>query len=398
MLLAAALAWTGIILVWLSLLWQQQRLRRESLALPPAPDAADLGDDDTVTIIIPTRNAAADILPCLDAVFAQDTERLRVIVVDDRSDDDTPAVLARCREQHPALEIQPIDTLPEGWLGKSHALAHAAASATTPWLLFIDDDCILDPAAVRTAVLEAGRRHADLLSLFPRHAGRTHWEHLIIPLCAGIIALWFGDGRATDRLRRPMANGQFLLIRRATYDAIGGHTAVRTRLIEDIALAEQVHAQGGTIVIASGVHLVAVRMYTGFRTAWNGWARIFAGGLRRGPLLAASILWLLLGSLLPFITLPLTLVMPPGPARTLLLSLSLIHLIAMGVVSARFWRMGACPRRYLLAYPLSVLLVTGILLHAWWWLVVRRRITWRGVHYRIDRHARIQPAPLRPNG
>ncbi|MCH7871503.1 MAG: hypothetical protein IID33_07365, partial [Planctomycetes bacterium] len=225
------------------------------------------------------------------------------------------------------------------------------------------------------------------------------WEHATIPLCGGIIALWFGSPRVNNpRSRLAFANGQFLLFEREAYERVGGHQAVRSALIEDIPLAEHAKSAGVACWVASGRDLVTVRMYDNYDAIVNGWARIFVGSLRSGTKISLSIVWLILGSLLPYIA-AVGLALAAYSARTAgekissdLICLALAcanHLVLMLVASYRFWGMGGCRRIDLLWYPLSVCVVIRILIRSWWWLTVKRRIPWREHHYAIDGRGRI---------
>ena len=356
----------------------------------------------TVCVVVAARNEAAVIGQWIRGILAQDypADRLDVVVVDDRSTDATGELVEAAARVDPRVRLVRVERLPAGWMGKSHALWRGTRDIRAEWLLFTDADCQLDPAAVRTAILEAQSRGVRLLSLWPRNAAGGFWEHLVIPLCGGVIALWYSSARAASRSTsaRPFANGQFLLIERAAYERIGGHQSVRRYLIEDVPLAEQAHRSGVSSWVASGRDVFGVRMYQGLGEALDGWARIFAGALRCPTKLAVSILWLVAGSLLPFVAAPWLLYhmlsrAAPAEVSTLLFAgMCVQHLLLVIIVSYGFWGMGGCDRRYLWLYPLSVLMVVVILARAWWWLTVRRRVIWRNTSYRIDRHGRLSCA------
>lgn len=396
--------WAHVCGVWAALLILQQRVRREGLMLEPVTteNAEADGTKETlpsVCVVVPVRNEGRAIEPCLSSVLAQDWPRLSVVVVDDRSEDDTTAVVEEYVRKDHRCRLVRVAALPDGWMGKSHALWTGTRDVTADWLLFVDGDCTLDPRAVRTVVHEAVRRNVDLLSLWPRHDACSFWEHMLIPLCAAIVALWFGSPEVNRTgSTRAFANGQFLLIRRSEYERVGGHRAVRRALIEDIPLAEHAAAAGLRLWVGAGQRLVAVRMYTRYAAIRDGWARIYVGALRSGWKIALSILWLLAGSLLPFIALAVLAVAvawrgglnPAGsPLETATLLLGSLHIAFIALVSYRFWGWGNCRRSYLWLYPVSVLGVVAILVRAWWWLVVCRCIPWRGRRYSIDRHGAI---------
>jgi len=384
--------WGAVCSVWGGLILAQLRARRDGVFLRPRSPAHDAQDAcPTVCVVIPARNEANALEHCLKNVLAQDYTSLSVVIADDRSEDDTASVAERIARGDWRVRVVHIDELPAGWMGKSHALWIATREVDTDWLLFLDVDCTLEPHAVRTAVGEARRRDVELLTLWPRQASGGFWEHLIIPLCAAIIALWFGSRR-----RGAFANGQFLMMTRSAYERIGGHRVVRTALIEDVPLAERAHEGGVRSWVASGRDLLCVRMYDGYTAIIDGWARIYIGALRSSVKLLASILWLAVGSLTPYIVAAILVAArvidkPHLDASTFnaLLALCVTHLMLMMVASVRFWGMGGCKRVYLLLYPWSVLIVMRILARSAWWLIVRRRVPWRNREYTIDRRGVI---------
>lgn len=390
-------AWINLCVAWAALLAEQRRFAHAGLLLEPV-DAERGETAPRLSVIVPVRNASEAAARCASTVLAQRGVDLRLILVDDRSDPDQAAMMMHLASRDDRVALVRVDALPDGWLGKSHALdagmRHAGDAA---WTLFLDDDCVLEsPTALATAVACAERLGAAVLTLWPRHGGRTLGEHLIIPLCGGVIALWFGPRRAPWSLRRAYGNGQFLLLRPGAYTSSGGHAGVRTHLIEDVALADAAEHAGLRVAVASGARLFSVRMYDSTRGAIDGWTRIFVGALRSWWRIALSMLWLAFGSLLPMAAAPfLVAATIRGPVDAALLAadaLCTIHLTLLAVVSVRFWRMGGCPLAPLALYPLSVLLVLWILARALWRLVVVRRVVWRGVSYRIDRRGRIVAA------
>jgi cellulose synthase/poly-beta-1,6-N-acetylglucosamine synthase-like glycosyltransferase len=395
--------WSTVCCVWLGLLVAQRRARRDGLLLDITSArrhaAVPEGDMPSVCVVIAARNEGAGLRACLQNVLAQDHSELSVVLVDDRSEDDTLAIARRCAQCNPRLRVEHVDSLPARWMGKSHALWQGARQAKAEWLLFMDADCRLEPRAITRAVEEARRRRAQLLTLWPRQAAGGFWEHATIPLCGGIIALWFGSQRVNDpSARLAFANGQFILIERAAYERIGGHESVRAAIIEDIPLAEHAKRSGLVCWVASGRDIVSVRMYERYAAIVAGWARIYVGALRSGVKIALSIVWLLAGSLLPYLA-AVALVMDAwtqvaeGNAISTSLqcfaALCATHLVLMLTVSYRFWSMGGCRRIDLLWYPLSVCVVVRILAQSWWWLVVSREVSWRDTSYAIDRRGRV---------
>lgn len=377
----AVLVEVGIIGVWLWQHVEMRRIRREGLHVDAAAPVDAL---PSVTVIIPARNEAARIGDCIRSVLSQDVADMQLILADDRSDDDTAEVGRRAGAGDRRLAIHTIASLPPGWLGKSNALWSAAQRADTEWLLFLDADCRLLPNGLPAALDHAIKRNVDLLSLWPRDGSRGFWERLLIPLCGAMIVLWYGSRRVNDaRSPHAFANGQFILVRRSSYLAAGGHEAVRDALIEDIPLARHIKASGFSTRCALGPDIVIVRMYESLHDVMAGWRRIYIGVLTGAQIVlcAASIL---IGSLLPFVLILAALANGAAGWWRVWAILASLHLVALFATSARFFSLARCRLRYLWLYPLSCLGVLYILLTALAGTFGRTDITWRGTTYRVE--------------
>ncbi len=395
--------WGAISSVWFGLIVAQGRARRDGLFLDVDSNSrgkqADQGDTPTVCVVIAARNEAEGLVRCLQHVLAQNYPKLSVLVIDDRSEDATYEIAQEFAQSESRVTVKRINHLPQNWMGKSHALWQGTRDIRADWFLFMDVDCALNPQAVRRTIQEARTRNVKFLTLWPQQTSGGFWEHATIPLCGGIIALWFGSQRVNDpRSTLAFANGQFLLIKRDAYEQIRGHEAVHSAIIEDIPLAEHAKRSGVACWVASGRDLVSVRMYENYNAILNGWARIYVGALRSGTRIALSIVWLMFGSLLPYIA-AVWIAMAFYSAWTTDREISTElfyfavacanHLILMMTASYRFWGMGGCRRIDLIWYPLSVCVVVRILVRSWWWLVIKRSIPWRNTRYTIDRRGRI---------
>jgi chlorobactene glucosyltransferase len=263
------------IMAWLIARAVKQRgcLRRLERAPPPTGD-----DALPVTVIIPARDEEANIAHCLESLLAQDypQSRFSVLVVNDHSVDSTAAIVRRLSERHPGIALINSPPLPPRWVGKSHAcwIGARAASAATQWLCFIDADVTLAPGALSSAVHTILTQRLDLLSLMPRQELRSFAERLIFP--CGLILLSFLQDLRQSQARSGndvAATGQFMLVRRDAYEAVGGHAAVCTAICEDLEFARRLKQSGRLVLLMGGDDLLSTRMYTGWRTLWPGLAK-----------------------------------------------------------------------------------------------------------------------------
>ena len=226
-----------------------------------------------ISIIVPARNEESFLADCLQSLATQTGIAFEIIVVDDHSTDRTREIAL----SFPGVHVIEAGPLPDGWTGKNNAVTTGAAQAHGEWLLFTDADTIHLPGSLARALKEAEANGAELLSYSPEQM-----RHLL------------GDGDHARRLRRASlgnippskvsdpaspiaaANGQYILIRRDAYDAVGGHAAIKNSLLEDVALARAVKNSGRKIRFRYGGDAVRTRMYRNFRQLRDGWTKNLA--------------------------------------------------------------------------------------------------------------------------
>lgn len=383
MLYAGVVAQGAIIIIWLWQHVEMNRIDREGLRIVNQPCHGSL---PPLTVIVPAHNEALRIGECVESILSQDYPGLRLVVVDDRSDDGTAVCVEQAARGDRRVRVHRVDQLPDGWNGKSHAAWRGARHVDTEWMLFVDADCRPEPAGIASAVAYALERGADLLSVWPRDGSTGFWERLLVPLCGAMIVIWYGRAGASDKdAKRAFANGQFLLIRREAYRQIGGHETVRQALVEDIPLAQVARNQGLSVLSAIGTDVCRVRMYAGLREVTAGWQRIFLGVLSPSQMVLCAVS-ILAGSLPPYVEVPLLLRMMPGNDHAwgpIFLALGTLHFLALMATSIRFFSIARCRLRYLLLYPLSCLGVLLILGAAMVRSLGRSEVTWRGTTYRV---------------
>ena len=234
-------------------------LAAEMPRLDPDPPEAVARRRASVSVVIAARNEEEDLPGTLDALLAQDYPDLEVVVVEDGSTDRTAAVIdAR------APRVRRIDppALPDGWVGKNWACWTGAHATDGEWLLFLDADVRTHPAAVRTTMDWAEREGADLATIGPRVEMKGFWERVVLPFYVQMVLTYFRAphvNRANSRAA--LANGQYWLVRRTTYEALGGHAAVAPIMLEDVAIARRFRDAGRRIRMAWAPSLASTRMY-----------------------------------------------------------------------------------------------------------------------------------------
>ncbi len=257
--------------------WRGRGSRSLDAVDPTPPDDAPM-----ISVIVPARNEARTIERCVRSLLASTWPRLEVIAVDDHSTDGTGAILRRIAREDARLVVLDAPELPADWFGKQWACATGAAAASGTLLLFTDADTAHAPDSLTRAANAITAWGADLLTVGGHQELDTFWEKVVQPQVLGLIALRYGGTEAVNRSARAtdkIANGQFIFVRRAAYDAIGGHAAVRATVVEDLALAQRFFRDGYTTILALGERQFSVRMYTSLGELMRGWEKnVYAGG------------------------------------------------------------------------------------------------------------------------
>ncbi|HKW64093.1 MAG TPA: glycosyltransferase family 2 protein [Candidatus Acidoferrum sp.] len=335
--------------------------------LTPAPDV--------VTAIVPARNEEAVIAACIESL-ARQSEIAQILVVNDQSSDATADVVRNCMKKIPDLRLLETNNLPEGWVGKNHALWVGVQQANRPWLLFTDADAQHSPNSVARALEIANEQQAALVSFSPEQVSRNWYEKALIPFIYLRLAKKFSYDCVNDP-KSPVAaaNGQFMLIRRDVYDAIGGHGGVAGEVLEDVAIALRVKQVGHRIWFSSGQGLVRTRMYSSFGAMWEGWKK----NLYR---LMGGTPWTVvreMESTLPWIPFVLMLL---GLRYPFLLFLGVLFLVARQTIYGLDLARNHYPFSFIFYYIPGVFLYAGVL-WASYRSHVKGRIAWKGREYSI---------------
>jgi glycosyltransferase involved in cell wall biosynthesis len=226
-----------------------------------------------VSVIVPARNEEACLGACLESLAAQTGVDFEIIVVNDASTDHTREIA----QSFPLVRVVDADPLPSGWTGKNNAMAAGARIAGGECLLFTDADTVHKRGSLARAVGEARERGVVMLSYSPEQEVRGFWENAVMPVIFAELAAAYRPSLVSDpRSSAAAANGQYILIARQAYDAIGGHAAVKSSLLEDVALAKGVKTSGRKIFFRFGGDAVRTRMYRNFYQLREGWTKNLA--------------------------------------------------------------------------------------------------------------------------
>ena len=344
---------------------------RDVVPLPP-------GELPAVTLVIAARNEAAAIGPALQALLLQTGISLKIVVVNDRSDDATGEIARQIARSDPRVHVIDKEDLPEGWLGKNHALQRGATEVTSHWLLFTDGDVMMSPTAVARAVSYAERENLDMLAIAPELRMPTPLANLF----AGTFVIlfyqyakpWLARRRGS---RRHVGVGAFNLIRTSAYREVGGHSRIALRPDDDMALGKIVKLSGFAQDALHGTGEVIVTWYGSLREATIGLEKNAFTGLKYSlTMVAAACLAILIFGVGPWVAVLLT----TGPTRLLCLGCILLS-IGLYIDSTR--SSGADPR-VAPAFPIALILFCYIVIRAALLAVTRREVRWRGRGYPLE--------------
>lgn len=350
------------------------------------PAASSTESGPLISIVVPARDEERNICRCVESLLDQDYAHVEVVVVDDGSCDATPCLLDHLRRHHPRgdrLRVLRVEELPQGWAGKPHALHVGVAAAQGEWLLFTDADTEHAPSALRTALWHARQRQVDLLSIMTSQQLDDFWGRVLMPIAFMGISAMYPERLVNDPASDvAIANGQFLFIRRAVYDAVGGYDTptMRGTVVDDRDLAAVVKHAGYRLKVADGRHLVRTHMYHGLREHWLGWGKNAYLGSRGGPAMFA-----LMTVGLPAITvLPFALLAGGVARRRAAWTVAgAVQVAAALSLRTRLDRTLGIPWRYVWTHPLGGAVFTGILARAGLRKLTGRGVEWRGRTYRV---------------
>jgi glycosyltransferase involved in cell wall biosynthesis len=242
----------------------------QSSAASPREPGSQPHPSPTISIIIPARNEESNLGTCLESLTTQTGVAFEIIVVNDHSTDRTQEIASSFKN----VRMIQAGPLPAGWTGKNNAVTTGAREAEGDWLLFTDADTVHLPGSLAGALKEAIDNNAELLSYSPEQIAASFWEMATLPVVFAELARQYPPAKVSDPFSPVVAaNGQFILIRRSTYEAVGGHAAIAADILEDVALARAVKTSGRKIRFRYAGTAVRTRMYRNYRQLRDGWTK-----------------------------------------------------------------------------------------------------------------------------
>ena len=339
-----------------------------------------------ISIVVPARNEAEHIEAALESLLQLDYPDYEVIAVDDRSDDDTGAILDRLQAQwrergealHHRLKVLHVTELPPGWLGKTHAMWQAGKQATGDWILFTDADVVFRNDTLRRAVVYAERERADHVVLFPTMVMKSAGERMMMAFFQSQFVFAHRPWKVADpKSRDSMGVGAFNLIRRRVYEQIGTYQRLRLAVLDDMKLGELVKQEGHRQRCVFGRDLLKLRWVFGamgmVRNLTKNFFAIFHYNTAFAVLAVCGILLVNLG---PFVGVWLA----QGWAR----AGSIAALATLVAIYGGMSRRSDISPFYVLLHPIGTVLFSYAVVRSVVLTLARGGVVWRGTWYPLD--------------
>lgn len=259
------------------------RLRTVASLHVPDPDRWP-----SVSAIIPARDEERSLQAALRSRLRDGYPALQLVVVDDRSTDGTPDVIARIVAEDERVVAIRIDELPHGWLGKVHALSQGVAAATGEWLLVSDADVHMAPEGLRRAVAYCDSRELDFLALVPEFRSTSALVNVLWTVFMRTLGTFVDPAAVRDpRSKTTMGSGAFMLARRSVFERTPGYEHLRLETTDDIALGMMMKSAGARCDFANGYGIASISIYGSLGEFFRGVEKN-AGSLARVPFAAVA--------------------------------------------------------------------------------------------------------------
>ena len=330
-----------------------------------------------VSVIVPCRNEATGVETAMSSLLAQDYPDLEIVAVDDRSEDETGALLDALAAKDSRLTVLHIKDLPEGWLGKNNALQQGASRASGPWLLFADGDVVFEPAALKRSVSFAEAHGLGHFVALPQFEAHGFLERAFVSTFAIALSIKLDPARlCVPKTWAYVGVGAFGLVRREAWEKIGGHQRLAFEVADDLKLGLLLRRGGIAQGCLTADGMVRVRWQHGLIASLRGLEKnAFAGCEWNTALAVLAVGGVISAALLPYAPLFLAL---PGWTHPLALIAALVPILLVGASARRL--SGGSGLEGLLA-PVGAVTLGCVIAWSTLLALVRRGIVWRGTFY-----------------
>lgn len=382
--------YSAVVAAWLAAtVWVRGFRANESMRITPDPSLTFDTSAPSLAIYVAAHNEAARIESCLHRLLNQNYPNLRVVVVNDRSEDETSEVVRRVMASDERVELVEVGELPDGWIGKTHALAVATCDSSADYLLFVDCDCRLVPGAVAAMMKKVVSERLEFVSLWPMLDLASPSEKLITPAVSWLLGFYtlLGSKSASDGSQVVLGNGQFMLFSRDGYEKIGGHAAVQAELAEDSIMARNVERLGLRRWVGWGKGVYLSTRDNSFSNTANATTRVVIGSLVKPWRVFCSVHVMTGGVASPlYIGLPCAILAAFRPELLqfwIIVGAACVHLVAMRFCIRRLFKMTFLHCPSIFTFSLGGLVAALVVQKAYWVIIGRGTVRWGKTAYRV---------------
>ncbi len=378
-----------VVLIWVwGLFWARRIGADANLMIEPRPQRLPDPDSPSLAVYIAAHNEQDKIESCLAGLLYQNYANLQVVIVSDRSEDETCERVRAVMEQDARVRLVEVAELPHGRIGKAHALAVATENVSADYLLFMDCDCRLKEGTIAAVMQKVAVEDLEFASLWPSLQLNSTSERLLTPPASWLLGLWavMGSSASAANSEIRLGNGQFMLFSCRAYEQVGGHAAVQAELAEDLALARKIESLGVSRWHGFGRGLYVTTRDNSLSGASNALTRVLIGSLVAPWRILASTQLLSGGVAMPLWVLPISLFVAIYPGWTVgwaMAVVSCLHILVMARVVRRALAMTLEDSPSVWSFMVGAVGCAAILYRSWFVTTGRGRVRWGKTSYRV---------------
>lgn len=333
-----------------------------------------------LSVIIPARNEGATLAPALRTILQQDYPTLQIVLVNDRSTDDTSTIIDRLAAEDPRITAIHLSELPCGWLGKTYALHCGVKRATGQWILLTDADVHFSPHAFSTAVSLVLATGGDHLALAPRFIHRSFFQEVASQAFGFLYLLFTRAPRVNSDDRKAFVGaGAFNLVRRSALDRTPGFEWLKMEVIDDVGLGMMLNRTGARSRFAVSQREVSIAWYPTLSAMVKGLEKNLFGAL---AYYSFSRMLIILPLHLAFVLGPLIALLFPPLSPVFLMGVLVYLCLLMGAVVAKLgFNQRLIP---FLFFQVGMLLLSFMLVRSAFYAFLRNGVSWRGSWYSLQ--------------
>ncbi len=341
-------------------------------------------ENPLISVLVPARNEEDNIKRCLLSLMKQDYKNIEILVLNDNSTDNTAGIVSGLARKDKRITLHHGKPLEKGWLGKSFACYQLSKFAKGKYLVFTDADTLHFPNSIGSSVACLLKYKVDALSVFAKQIMVTIHERMMVP-AGNYMIFWFLPLILIRKAKSALfctAIGQFMLFKKEVYEKIGGHKAVKSRILEDVIISKQVKKCGYKFMIFDGRHSLYCRLYHNFSEVVKGYSKIlFAAFGFNAYMMLTAILFVSAIFLLPFIMLPISILFDWAQIHINLMIIQVIMIFITRVIFTFRYRSKAIDA---FLHPLAFIYLIAIAITSVFQVKYGAGIYWKGRTYAVS--------------